>query len=354
MKRKQMKIKLTDPMIQLEDERAVDKYRTSGRIVTEVLDTLIDMVKPKERVYNICVIGDRMIEEEIKKTKMNGGIAFPTSISINNVAGHNSPQSSDMDEIKKGDVVKIELGAHIEGYPAVIAYTVIVGDIKKGDRRAEVIKAVSEASREVARMMRPRTTSTEIMKTMQKYADKYNCKLPIINDDKHAPGVFTYQMSRWVIDGNNNEENEYVHRMILSRVNKNYEFTMREMELEEDEVYGIDIMMSTGTGRLRASDKETTIYKRLYGEKVNLKLQASRKALTTMRTRFPENKREELTGRMRMGLKECIDKLLVEPYPVIEEKEGEYVARVKFTVIVRNKPILISGRSADEQLKKLK
>ena len=53
-------------------------------------------------------------------------------------------------------------------------------------------------------------------------------------------------MSRYIIDGYNDDEDEYVHRFILSKENPNYDFSMRENELEEGEVYAIDILMSTG------------------------------------------------------------------------------------------------------------
>jgi hypothetical protein len=36
------------------------------------------------------------------------------------------------------------------------------------------------------------------------------------------------------------------------------------------------------------------------------------------------------------------------------EKKGEFIARVKFTAVVRKKPLILAGRSADEQLNKLK
>jgi methionine aminopeptidase len=52
-----------------------------------------------------------------KKTTVPKGIAFPTSISINNVVSHFSPMPSDKDvpTLKDGDVVKVMMGVHIDG-----------------------------------------------------------------------------------------------------------------------------------------------------------------------------------------------------------------------------------------------
>ena len=37
----------------------------------------------------------------------------------------------------------------------------------------------------------------------------------------------------------------------------------------------------------------------------------------------------------------------------MKDNLGEYIVRTKFTVIVKDTPILITGRQADEQLEKL-
>jgi len=63
---------------------------------------------------------------------MEKGIAFPTSISINEICAHYSPLVSDANEkekevatIKEGDVVKVDLGVHIDGYIALVGHTVV-------------------------------------------------------------------------------------------------------------------------------------------------------------------------------------------------------------------------------------
>ena len=58
-------------------------------------------------------------------------------------------------------------------------------------------------------------------------------------------------------------------------------------------------------------------------------------------------------NRFKFGLKECMSKGLIEEYAPIKEKNGELTARVKFTVVVRDKPILIVGRSGAQELEKL-
>jgi len=54
------------------------------------------------------------------------GLAFPTTISVNEVAGHNSPLPEDSTSIREGDLVKIDLGLHIDGFPAFVGHTLVV------------------------------------------------------------------------------------------------------------------------------------------------------------------------------------------------------------------------------------
>lgn len=57
---------------------------------------------------------------------LSSGIAVPTSISVNEIFANCSPSDRASSRIlKKGDVVKVDLGAHIDGFVAAAAYTVV-------------------------------------------------------------------------------------------------------------------------------------------------------------------------------------------------------------------------------------
>lgn len=64
-----------------------------------------------KKVVDICTAGDKFLEDNLanvyKSAKVEKGIAFPTCISINNVAGHFSPLADDETTIQDGDVVKV-------------------------------------------------------------------------------------------------------------------------------------------------------------------------------------------------------------------------------------------------------
>ena len=62
--------------------------------------------------------------------------------------------------------------------------------------------------------MKPGKYNTDIVDILSHTAKKYNCNLPVIQSNIIAPGVLSYQMSRFVIDGYNDEDDdEYLHNI---------------------------------------------------------------------------------------------------------------------------------------------
>jgi methionine aminopeptidase len=110
--------------------------------------------------------------------------------------------------------------------------------------------------------------------------------------------------------------------------------------------------MSTGSCKLQNIDK-TAIFKRNHKNRFPLKLKSSKDALSLFNKGMFPIKIDISNVKIKLGLKECLEKNLIEKYPVVCDKEGEYIARVKFTVIVKENPVLICGKSSDSELKKL-
>ena len=344
---------MADPIEQLDDNfDTLNKYKTSGVIATRIVTYIVKKAKVNTKLIDLLNKGNELIIDSFKPIEECCGICFPLCLSVNNIVGHNIPKTDV--SLKEGDILKIELGIHIDGFPAIIAYSTIINSTKDkiDDKRANVMNACIKASKDIIKTMTPTHTNLDVAKIMQKYADKYQCSLPLSNEKGVMPGVFSCQMSRFIIDGNNADNDEFIHQFILSRENPNYEFSMQEIKFEENEVYAIDIVMSTGNGRFQSTD--CNIYKRNHDKKVMLKMKASREALNLFNKQiFPICVNTTAPG-TRLGLKECYEKELLEKYPVFVDKENEYVARIKFTVIVGDNPILICGKSADGEFNKIK
>ncbi len=101
---------------------------------------------------NLCVLAPGLCNFSL----VISGIAFPCCISVNNCICHFTPLMGDADLIlKEGDMAKIDMGAHIDGFIAVVAHTVVVGVDKVTGRQADALLAAHLASEAALRLVKP-------------------------------------------------------------------------------------------------------------------------------------------------------------------------------------------------------
>lgn len=193
---------------------------------------------------------------------MKKGIAFPTCLSVNNCICHFSPSKNDPDyTLKAGDVVKIDLGAHIDGFIAVAAHTIVVGatgEAKATGRAADVVLAAYHASQAALRQLKDGTSNYAVTEAVQKIAAEYKCK-PI-------EGMLSHQLKQFKIDG----EKTIIQNPTIAQKKEHEKCTF-----EKYEVYAMDVLVSTGEGLGKELDTKVSIYKKTE-ENYLLKLKASR------------------------------------------------------------------------------
>merc|ERR1712083_384901 len=108
-------------------------------------------------------------------------------------------------------------------------------------------------------------------------------------------------------------------------------------EFAPNEVWAIDIVMSTGAGKPRESEERTTIYKRSYDNFYRVKRKTSKDLLWKINKKYPSfpfTLRYFDEKKVNFGIKEIADHELVNPYPSVVEKEGELVCQTKFTALL--------------------
>lgn len=326
------------------DDLVVTKYKMASEITNRVLKEIMEKCLPNTSAVEMCSFGDSRIAEETEKVfkkekNMKKGTAFPTCISCNNCICHFSPLKSDPDyTIKEGDLVKIDLGCHIDGFIAVAAHTFVVGaskEKKATGRKADVILAAYNAAEAALRHLKPGSTNYQITETIDKIADSYKCK-PV-------EGMLSYQLEKDIIDGK---------KHIIQNPNEMQKKDgCEKCEFLLHEVYALDVLISTGEGKPKEGETRTTVYKKkdlIY----QLKMKASKALLSEAEKKYgmmPFTLRNfEQEGKARLGITECVNHDLMEPYPVYYEKEGEFVAEFKFTVLIMpNNTMKITGLPID-------
>merc|ERR1712019_204872 len=111
-----------------------------------------------------------------------------------------------------------------------------------------------------------------------------------------------------------------------------------EFEFEMNEVYCIDIVISTGEGKGKETELRNTVYKRAVETAYNLKTQKARQFISEVNRRFPALpftlRAIEDEQVARVGISEARRHELLEEYPPFREKEGQCVAKFKFTLLL--------------------
>ena len=111
----------------------MESYIQSGKIASKIRDEASKMIKEGTLVIDLV----EYVESEILKS--GAQIAFPCNVSLNEVAAHYTSPAGDKTMIKAGDMVKLDLGAMIDGYIADTAVTVIAdGNISDNYTQDEI------------------------------------------------------------------------------------------------------------------------------------------------------------------------------------------------------------------------
>lgn len=141
------------------EETVLDKYRTAGQIAQTALKYVTGLINESYHtnttgkvltIAELCLLTDSFILtrlEQYYKTKVNErGIALPTSIDVDQVSNGWYPEIDDVNNVinwnknsdgnafvstisgvlRAGDIVKVSLGVHIDGYTSQVSHTLVI------------------------------------------------------------------------------------------------------------------------------------------------------------------------------------------------------------------------------------
>ena len=241
----------------------------------------IGLCKPGEKIYDICMKADQFLKDALtkvyQKKKHFKGLSFPTCISVNEICGNFSPLAEesglaqDYRVLNEGDVAKIDMGVHINGFSAVIAHTVVVQakDAVVTGKKADVILAAYNAVQNALRTMhiKPENTNNVVTNNTKTICEAY----------KVAPveGVLSHRMRRDIIDG---------PEVIINQVT--YDQKVEERAFAHGDVFGLDVMVSSGEGKLKEAELKCSVYKRAIENTYKLKTESGRKLLSVVEQNF--------------------------------------------------------------------
>jgi len=294
-----------------EDEDPLSKYRAAGKVAAEARNHGISMVADGVRLIDVC----NDVEARIRDLGCEP--AFPCNISIDHVAAHYTSPPADSSTFRMGQLVKIDVGAHLDGYIGDTASSVVVGG-----GGSELITATEEAQEAALAMAGPGIPTNDVGKEIED-AIKSHGYVPIKQLSGHT-------VEQYIQHGGKTIPNF---------------FMPHGDPLEAGEAYGLDIFASSGTGNVTESTlcyiyalnlenpfPRLRVAKRLYGHIVE-----NYKTLP-----FAERWYKQKFPSSRVALLEMLQRKALRKYGVLSESRDILVAQSEHTFVVTENGIEVT------------
>lgn len=156
----------------------MDDFIKAGKLAGQTRDFGASLIKEGAKVLDIL----NEVEDFIHKN--GGNIAFPAQISLNNYAAHVCSDSQDETIIKPEDVVKLDVGVHINGKIGDTALTVNLDNQHK-----ELLAASKTALKDASKLFTPGRPVGEIGAAIQDVITEKGFS-PVRNLSGHGLGDF--------------------------------------------------------------------------------------------------------------------------------------------------------------------
>lgn len=284
-----------------------DDWLKGGKIAGQVREYAGEIVKPGARVLDI------VNELESKIIELGGGIAFPANLSINERAAHDTAVDMDSRIITEDDVIKVDVGAHVNGCIGDTARTIVFKDEYK-----DLQMASKKALEEAIKILHPGTKLGEIGEAIESTIESLGFK-PIRNLTGH--GLRPYEV--------------HTDPEILNfKTDSDYEFY-------DGQIIAIEPFATNGEGLVREIN-ETNIY--MFLRDVPTRVNHEREILNFAKVKnhkLPFSKRwlPRMVGR-DLFLNKLVQMGGLYSFPVLSEVGNGLVSQFEHTIIVRDKPIV--------------
>ncbi len=292
-----------------EEKQKINSLKKAGKIAQEVKTYIKPKIKVGANVYKL------ISETEAKIEELEGLCAFPVNLCINNIAAHyTSPIKDDGLEIEEGDLVKIDLGVHIDGYIVDTAYSVNLNE----ETSLENIIQATEIALDAAKMLvKPKTNTRDLGKKIE----------DIVKGFKYNPvrELGGHQIERWTVHG----------KKRLPELGSQGGDVM-----EAGEVFSIEIFASTGEGSVHNTQSSYIYEINPYSGRVPLRRKTSKQILGYVNKHYktlPFAERwlaKEFRLGVAFGLQELVQQGKLQAHNVLAEKKGIYIAQIEETILI--------------------
>ncbi|UCD03038.1 MAG: type II methionyl aminopeptidase [Candidatus Aenigmatarchaeota archaeon] len=289
-------------------EEEVSKYKEAGKIVARLREDMLKSIKPGQHLLDIA----NKIEDTVFKAGARP--AFPVNIGVNEAAAHYTPQIADTKVVNEGDLVKIDMGAHIDGYLADMAFTYC-------SEKSPLIDAAEKALKAGISVIRPGVSISEISAAIHDAIETSGFG-PVVNLSGHGIGRYNFHGDFSVPNVRNTNEKALKEGEVLA-----LEPFVCESSAHVDESEPVEIFQFAQSKPVRSIDarKILSLAEKEYGG-----FPFPRRWLVKHVSPF----------KIKMALLELEKVGAVTKYPVLKDMQGRKIAQAEDTIIVADKPIV--------------
>ncbi|PGH23740.1 DNA-binding protein, 42 kDa [Polytolypa hystricis UAMH7299] len=333
----------------LNNPDTLTKYKTAAQISHKALETVSGWCVEGANILELCQKGDKLLDEEVAKVykgkKVSKGPSHPTTVSPSSYVTPYTPLVSEAEEaattLKAGEVVKIQLGAQIDGFGTIVCDTIVVppasgASEKITGREADLLLATHYANELMLRLMVPPgllaggseeekkkaaaqkpPTQNQISSLLEKVAKAYGCTI-------------VENTTSWLFEHNEIEGKKKIIVAPGAGIKG-------EGSPEVLEAWGVEVGLSLGSGKVKTLDHRPTLHRRTTTTYI-LKRPSSRQILSEIVKKFgtfPFSLRQlddEKAG--KVGVVECVRGGVVRQYEPAGEVDGSPVSRLLSTVVI--------------------
>lgn len=279
-------------------------YQKAGKIAQEAVKLLRKEAKPGALLLDLAEKGEEKIRE------LGGKPAFPINLSLNEIGAHYTPVPNDKTALGN-DIIKIDIGVHVNGYIADTAFTLdFTGDY------SDMLNANEKALEAALKLATPGTNVSEIGEAI--YTTIHDAGYqPIVNLSGHS-------LAQYDLHAGLNIPN----------------LKTGDYELQEGMAIAIEPFATDGEGKVTDSP-ESVIFR--YLEDKPVRIREAKTLLKIAKERFeglpfPTRWLKLPPLKIRLALNQLIQANAIYSYPILIEKSKSRISQFEHTVIIRDKP----------------
>ncbi len=288
------------------DEKIAKNYLRAGKILQDAQKKARKQLKVGEKMLTLA----ENVEKEI--ASLGGAAAFPINLSVNEEAAHYTPSANDEKVFEEKDVVKVDIGVHVDGYIADAAFTVdLSGEFGK------MVKASEDALEAAVKVVKEDAEIGEIGKVIHNLVAKNGFR-PVQNLSGHG-------LERWDAHA----------APTIPNIDK-----LDDRVLEEGMVIAVEPFVTDGEGYVKESSQSEIFQLQ---EARPVRSREARQILELVQEKyktlpFAERWVDRELGlsdfRRKLAMRELMQKGCLHAFPVLKEAEGKTVTQSETSIML--------------------